>query len=74
MNQPAEFASLFKLPFKQRLQLVQDLWDSIAEEAASLPVPEWQIDELRRRAARYDAGETPALTWNEVKRTVREGR
>ncbi|MGK2900727.1 MAG: addiction module protein [Burkholderiaceae bacterium] len=74
MNQPAEFASLFKLPFKQRLQLVQDLWDSIAEEAASLPVPEWQIDELRRRAARYDAGETPTLTWDEVKRTVREGR
>ncbi len=31
-----EFADLFKLGRAERLQLVEDLWDSIVEEEASL--------------------------------------
>jgi hypothetical protein len=29
---------IFQLPVTERLQLVEDLWDSIASEAAELPV------------------------------------
>ncbi len=35
-----EFAPLFKLGRAERLQLVEDLWDSIAQEGAQLPVPD----------------------------------
>ena len=73
MNQPAEFAPLFKLPVEQRLQLAEDLWDSIADEVDSMPVPTWQLEELQRRAASYDAGETKTLLWAEVKRMGLEG-
>ena len=44
-----EFAPLFKLGRAEPLQLVEDLWDSIAQEDAELPVPDWKRDELRRR-------------------------
>ncbi len=42
----AEFAPLFKLARAERLQLVEDLWDSIAQEDAQLPVPDWKRDEF----------------------------
>ena len=67
MNHPSEFAALFKLPIEQRIQLAQDLWDSIADENPELPLPEWQLAELRRRAAKYEAGGTKMYTWDEVK-------
>jgi putative addiction module component (TIGR02574 family) len=33
MNPESEFEALFKLPVAQRLQLVEDLWDSIARDS-----------------------------------------
>ena len=66
MNHPSEFAALFKLPLAERLQLVEDLWDSIAAEQDQLPLPEWQARELQERAARYDAGQESTHSWDEV--------
>ena len=67
MNTSSEFAALFKLPIEQRIQLVQDLCDSIADENPELPVPEWQLEELRRRAAKYEAGGAKTYTWAQVR-------
>ena len=52
-NMNPEFSSLFKLGRAERLQLVEDLWDSIAMEDQSLPLPEWKVDELRHRKERF---------------------
>jgi putative addiction module component (TIGR02574 family) len=35
-----EFAPLFELGRAERLQLVEDLWDSLVEESEHLPVPD----------------------------------
>ena len=67
MNHPSEFAALFKLPIEQRIQLAEELWESVADETPALPVPQWQLEELRRRAVRYEAGATKTLTWDAVK-------
>lgn len=61
-----EFAHLFELPFAERLQLVEDLWDSIAAEPDRLPMPQWQMDELRARASAHDAGQQTVHAWSEV--------
>ena len=37
------------LPVSERLRLVEAVWDSIAAEAASVPVPDWHREELDRR-------------------------
>jgi putative addiction module component (TIGR02574 family) len=66
MNHPSEFAHLFSLPLAERLQLVEDLWDSIAADQAGVPLQEWQARELRERAARFDAGEETLHSWDEV--------
>ena len=71
MNHPSEFAALFKLPIEQRIQLAEELWESVADETPALPVPQWQLDELRRRATRYEAGATQTLSWDAVKSKMR---
>jgi putative addiction module component (TIGR02574 family) len=37
------------LPPEDRLQLVEDLWDSLAAEPEAIPVPDWHREELVRR-------------------------
>jgi len=43
------------LPVEQRIQLVEDLWDSIAVDQESLPLTEDQRAELDRRLDSYEA-------------------
>ena len=67
----AEFAPLFQLGRAERLQLVEDLWDSIAREDGELPVPDWKRDELRRRKERFRQHPADGRTWDQVKQRAR---
>ena len=67
----AEFESLFKLSRAESLQLMKDLWDSIAEEDAELPVSEEKQDELRRRKERFLQHPASGRTWEQVKQHAR---
>ena len=60
------------LSLPQKLQLVEDLWDNIAESPASVPVPDWQKEELDRREQSHHANPTSGIPWEEVKRHIRE--
>lgn len=66
-----EFAPLLKLDRVERLQLVEDLWDSIAQEDAALSVPDWKRDELRRRKERFAQHPSSVRTWEQVKQQAR---
>ncbi len=69
MNQ--EFAPLFKLGRAERLQLVEDLWDSIALEEDPSGVPDLKSDALRRRKQLYLQNPTTGRTWEQVKQWAR---
>jgi len=58
------------LPLAERIELVEDVWDSIAAEAEELPVPESHREELarRREAHREQPGRT--RSWEEVRRRL----
>ena len=47
-------ANLRQLPVEDRIKLVEDLWDSIAEDRKALPVTPEQRVELDRRLAAYE--------------------
>ena len=66
-----EFAPLFKLGRAERLQLVEDLWDSIAQEDAQSPVSDEKRDELRRRKERFLQHPSSGRTWEQVKQQAR---
>jgi putative addiction module component (TIGR02574 family) len=66
-----EFAPLFKLGRAERLQLVEDLWDSIAKEDSELPISDSKRDELRRRKERFLQHPTSGRSWEQVKQRAR---
>lgn len=71
MNQ--QYAEVFRLTLPERLQLVEDLWDSIAVEAEKLPLSDWQKAELDRRDAEYRQNPSLASTWEEAQQRILAG-
>ena len=61
---------LESLSVSERVQLVEDLWDSIARSSDELPVPQWQKDELARRKSAYLKSPQSIETWEQVKRSI----
>ena len=55
-----------RLSATQKLIIVQDIWDSIAQESNRLSMPEWQKKELSKRYARYKNGKTNLHDWQAV--------
>ncbi len=58
---------LLRLPLEERIELVEDLWDSIAADAESVPVPESHRHELARRRAAHREDPTAVRPWEEVR-------
>lgn len=63
---------LLMLSVPERIQLVEDLWDSIAAEQESLPVTDAQKEELRRRLEEHEADPDSAIPWTEVRERLIE--
>lgn len=63
--------SIFDLSPPEKLQLVEDLWDDLASTPESIPVYDWQKEELARRKANLMKNPASGLAWEEVKQRVR---
>ena len=60
--------SFLDLPISERIQLVEDIWDSIADETAGgLPLSAEQRAELHRRRAEHEADPASAIPWEVVR-------
>jgi putative addiction module component (TIGR02574 family) len=70
----AEFAQAFELTFSEKLQLLEDLWDSIAEAPEQIPVLDWQKEELAKRKAAYLQNPDSGSSWEAAKERIRNGQ
>jgi putative addiction module component (TIGR02574 family) len=70
----AELASILELSVAERLQLAQDIWDSNAADASSLPLTEAQRRMLDERLAAYRADPEAGSTWEVVRARIRKAR
>ena len=66
MSHP-DWAQLLGFPLEERIQLVEDLWDSIAADAERLPLPESHREELARRRAAYRDDPARVVSWEHVR-------
>jgi putative addiction module component (TIGR02574 family) len=57
---------------EERIQLAEDLWDSLAENPESVRLTEAQAEELDRRVEAYEQDRDPGRPWNEVLRRIQE--
>ena len=67
MNE-AVIAELLKLSPAERIQLAEDLWDSVVAQPESLPaLSDDQCKEIERRCAAHAHDPNSALSWDDVR-------
>ena len=60
-------AQVKKLSIPERLALVEEIWDSIAEDNGCFELTEAQKQELDRRIESFRANPSQGRTWEEIK-------
>jgi putative addiction module component (TIGR02574 family) len=59
------------LPVAERLTLVEQIWDSIAEDNEPIELTDAQKAELDRRLAAHEASPESGSSWEEVEKRLR---
>ena len=73
MNSP--ISNFKELPISERVQLVEDIWDSIAEETpVSLQLSAADRAELQRRLAAHKADPSSSIPLEEVRASLFKGQ
>ncbi len=67
MVSPNYLAELLELPLAERIQLAQDLWDSVSDAPEAFPLTDPQQQELDRRLEEYRANPTAGSDWETIK-------
>ena len=75
MTISATTTDYLKLSVSERIQLVEDIWDSIAAEASNtVELSQAQIAELHRRVAEHRADPSTAVPWEQVRSKLFSGK
>lgn len=56
------------VPRAEKQRIIEELWDDLAADDASLNSPAWHEAELRKTEAEFVAGRIAAIDWVEAKR------
>ena len=60
-------AEIKKMNFRERLQTMELLWDSLLEDEYRLESPAWHEDVLRKRKEKIDNNEARFISLDELK-------
>lgn len=63
---------LLRLSASERLELIEVLWDSLADDDPALALTPEQLEDLRQRVAEADADPTGGSPWEEVRERIRQ--
>ena len=63
-------ADIQRLSIAERIQLVEDIWDSIAATPDALPLTDVQRQELDRRLEAMQQNPQEGVTWPELNATL----
>lgn len=67
-------ANILELSVSERIQLVEDIWDSIMEVPSSIQLSEEQKLELDKRLNSYHANPGLGSPWDIVRERIRSSR
>ena len=69
MTKQAILSEILRLSPEERIELLADAWDRVAESPGDVPVPAWHVAELERRLS---SSEAQYLSWEEVRSRLRD--
>ena len=56
-----------ELSSSEKLLLLEELWDDLADRPSEVPVPDWQKREFERRYQEFLQNPTKGSPWSEVR-------
>ncbi len=65
-------SDLLRLSDAERIQLAQELWDSIPADSAALSISDEQRGELDRRLAEHQNDPSSAIPWSEARQRLKD--
>jgi putative addiction module component (TIGR02574 family) len=66
MHVSIEALGIDRFSVRERLELIEQIWDSLPEQLSPDEVPAWQLAELARRRAEADASPRAGKPWREA--------
>jgi putative addiction module component (TIGR02574 family) len=67
-----QLSDILQLSIEERIQLAEDIWDSVAAFPEAIPLTEMQKEELDRRLLAYARNPEEGLSWEELKNRLRQ--
>lgn len=72
MKETISMTDVLALSLPERIQLVEDIWDSIACVPDAVDLTDWQKEELDRRLEAYRDNPDAGSPWEEVRARIRQ--
>ncbi|MCL5281766.1 MAG: addiction module protein [Planctomycetes bacterium] len=69
-----DIPEITRLTIPEKILLLEDLWDSIAAEESSVPMPQSHREELDRRLAEYENNPGRLLTLDDLRGRIEARR
>ena len=69
-----QMQEILELSVAERIQLVEDIWDSIALKPDEIPLTETERQELDRRLLSYEENPNEGVSWSDLKKRLIESR
>lgn len=66
-----QLADILELPIKERIKLVEDIWDSIAAVPEAVKLTDEQMAEIERRLEDYRKNPGNVIPWEEARERLR---
>ena len=66
-----ELSQIDKMSVTERLQVMDQLWDSLNRSGDEIPSPDWHKDVLADRKARAQSGDAKFLTMDQLRARLR---
>ncbi|OLE55925.1 MAG: addiction module protein [Acidobacteria bacterium 13_1_20CM_3_53_8] len=67
-----QLSDILQMSVAERIQLVEDIWDSIAAVPEAIPLTDEERQELDRRLEMYAQNPDEGIPWDELKERVRK--
>ena len=69
-----QVAEILELSVAEKIQIVEDIWDSIIQNPEQLPLSEKEKMELDKRLADYEKNPDDGIEWETLKKNILQGK
>ena len=69
-----QVAEILELSVAEKIQIVEDIWDSIIQNPDQLPLSEKEKMELDKRLADHEKNPDDGIEWETLKKNILQGK